>query len=149
MIEYKTGNIFHEKTDAIVNTVNCVGAMGRGLALQFKNAYPKNFSEYAAACRRSEVVPGKMFVHHAGGDMPPYFIINFPTKRHWREKSHLEDIEAGLADLVRAIRENDITSIAIPPLGCGLGGLSWPMVKALIENRLACLEDVRIVLLNQ
>lgn len=146
MIEYKSGNILREEADAIVNTVNCVGVMGRGIALQFKNAFPDNYKAYKVACTSKSVVPGTMFVYARGTFTAPRFIINFPTKRHWRGKSSLKDIETGLDDLVRVIQDKGITSIAIPPLGCGLGGLDWPTVRATIEKRLADLADVRIIL---
>src|SRR4029078_4298450 len=123
MIEYKTGDILSEDAEALVNTVNCVGVMGRGVALQFKNAWPDNFRSYAAACSRNEVQPGRMFVFDTGRSGNPRYIINFPTKRHWRGKSRLEDIEAGLDALVAEIRTRKIQSVAIPPLGAGLGGL--------------------------
>ena len=145
MIEFKQGNILQEETEALVNTVNCVGVMGRGIALQFKKAFPENFKAYAAACQRGEVVPGRMFVFETGQLTPPRYIINFPTKRHWRGKSRIEDIEAGLKDLVRVIREKNIRSIAIPPLGSGLGGLEWSMVRQRIENALQGLTNVRII----
>ena len=96
MFEYKTGDIFHEDVEALVNSVNCVGVMGRGIALQFKNVYPDNFEAYAAACKRKEVEPGKMFVFETGKLTNPRYIINFPTKRHWRGKSRMEDIDSGL-----------------------------------------------------
>ncbi|WP_165065532.1 macro domain-containing protein [Desulfovibrio sp. ZJ200] len=146
MIEYKSGDLLREEVDAIVNTVNCVGAMGRGIALQFKNAFPANYKAYEAACKKKAVVPGSMFVYATGTLTAPHFIINFPTKRHWRGKSSLKDIENGLDDLARVIQERGITSIAIPPLGCGLGGLDWPTVRAAIEQSLSGLSDVRIVL---
>jgi O-acetyl-ADP-ribose deacetylase (regulator of RNase III) len=97
MIEYKAGNILKEDAEALVNPVNCVGIMGRGLALQFKKEFPRNFTSYAAACKRNEVQPGRMFVFETGQLTNPRYIINFPTKRHWRGKSRMEDIEAGLA----------------------------------------------------
>ena len=122
MIEYKAGNILKEDAEALVNPVNCVGIMGRGLALQFKKEFPRNFTSYAAACKRNEVQPGRMFVFETGQLTSPRYIINFPTKRHWRGKSRMEDIEAGLAALAEEIRSGSIRSIAIPPLGCGLGG---------------------------
>ena len=99
MIEYTSGNILQCEADALVNTVNCVGVMGRGIALQFKHAYPENFKAYAAACQRKAVQPGRMFVFDTGQLTPPRFIVNFPTKRHWRGKSRIEDIESGLADV--------------------------------------------------
>ncbi|MEG1070531.1 MAG: macro domain-containing protein [Akkermansia sp.] len=145
MIHFTTGNLFDTSADALVNTVNCVGVMGRGIALQFKKSYPDNFKEYAKACKAGEVIPGKMFVHSTDRLTSPSFIINFPTKRHWKEASRLEDIETGLKDLVSVIQKNGITSIAIPPLGCGLGGLDWTIVKARIEEALKDLTNVDII----
>lgn len=145
MIEFTSGDILKCEADALVNTVNCVGVMGRGIALQFKNAFPENFKAYEAACKREAVQPGRMFVFETGQLTPPRFIINFPTKRHWRGKSRIEDIEAGLIDLVRVIREKDIRSIAIPPLGSGLGGLDWNEVRPRIERALAPLQDVQVI----
>ncbi|RME72876.1 MAG: Appr-1-p processing protein [Planctomycetota bacterium] len=145
MIEYTRGNILDSDAEALVNTVNCVGIMGRGIALQFKKAFPANFKAYAAACRRGEVRPGRLFVHETGRPGPPRYIINFPTKRHWRSKSRLEDIEAGLQALARVVRERAIRSIALPPLGCGLGGLSWREVRQRMESALEALQGVRIV----
>jgi O-acetyl-ADP-ribose deacetylase (regulator of RNase III) len=145
MIEYKTGDILAEQAEALVNTVNCVGVMGRGIALQFKRAFPANFEAYEAACRRNEVEPGRMFVFETEGLTPPRYIINFPTKRHWRGKSRIEDIEAGLAALVDEIRSRGIRSVAVPPLGSGLGGLQWADVRARIAAALDPLPDVRIV----
>ena len=145
MIEYKTGNILTEDAEAIINTVNCVGVMGRGIALQFKKAFPENFKAYAAACKREEVQPGRMFIYDMGGLTNPRYIVNFPTKRHWRGKSRMEDIESGLKALASEIRERNIHSIAIPPLGSGLGGLEWPEVRQRIEQALADMGDVRII----
>ncbi len=145
MIEYKQGDVLREEADALVNTVNCVGVMGRGIALQFKRAFPENFKEYAAACKRGEVQPGKMFVYKIRGMLKPHYIISFPTKRHWRGQSRMEDIEAGLAALVDVIWECGIRSIAIPPLGCGLGGLDWEEVRSRIETRLGVLENVHVI----
>ena len=145
MIEYRTGDILQTDAEALVNTVNCVGVMGRGIALQFKNAFPANFKAYAAACRRGEVQPGRMFVFETGTITSPRYIINFPTKRHWRGKSRLEDIEAGLAALKREIRDREIRSVAVPPLGSGLGGLHWPNVRERIEAALGGLNNVKII----
>jgi O-acetyl-ADP-ribose deacetylase (regulator of RNase III) len=145
MIEYKTGNILEADVEALVNSVNCVGFMGRGIALQFKKAWPENFKAYAAACRRQEVQPGTMFVFETGSLTNPRYIINFPTKRHWRGKSRIEDIEAGLEALAEEIRRRSIRSVALPPLGSGLGGLQWPEVRSRIERLLASLPDVRIL----
>lgn len=145
MIEYTSGDILLCEADALVNTVNCVGVMGRGIALQFKNAYPDNFKAYAAACKREAVQPGRMHVFETGQLASPRFIINFPTKRHWRGKSRIEDIEAGLVDLIKVIHEKRISSIAIPPLGAGLGGLDWREVRTRIERALANVADVRVL----
>ena len=136
MIEYKNGDILREDVEAIVNTVNCVGIMGRGLALQFKNKFPQNFKEYQLACTKKEVQLGKMFVHQTGQLINPKYIINFPTKGHWKQNSKIEDISNGLDDLITIIEKYSIKSIAIPPLGSGLGGLDWKMVKKLIEEKL-------------
>jgi len=145
MMQYKTGDIFKEDAEAIVNTVNCVGVMGRGIALQFKKTYPENYKVYATACKQKQVQPGKMFVFETGEMLNPKFIINFPTKRHWRGKSRVEDIESGLKDLHTVIKKNNIRSIAIPPLGSGLGGLNWLQVKNLIKESLTSLKDVNVV----
>jgi O-acetyl-ADP-ribose deacetylase (regulator of RNase III) len=145
MITYKTGNLLAENTEAIVNTVNCVGVMGRGIALQFKKQFPDNFKAYESACKREEVVPGKMFIFETGTLTNPKFLINFPTKRHWRGASRMEDIEAGLQDLVMVIKERGIKSVALPPLGCGLGGLNWSEVRVRIENNLKELIDVEVI----
>ena len=146
MIEYKTGDIFEEEAEALVNTVNCVGIMGRGIALQFKRVFPANFKAYAVKCKRNDIQPGRMFVFETGQTVPPRYIINFPTKRHWRGKSRVEDIESGLASLAKEIRSRDIRSIAIPALGSGLGGLDWPEVRALMQATLEKLDDVKVVI---
>jgi O-acetyl-ADP-ribose deacetylase (regulator of RNase III) len=145
MIEYKTGDILAEDAEALVNTVNCVGVMGRGIALQFKKAWPENFKAYAAACARNEVQPGRMFVFETHELTNPRYIINFPTKRHWRGKSRIEDIEAGLEALVEVVRTRNIQSIAVPPLGAGLGGLDWVQVRKRIEEGLRGIDDVRVI----
>lgn len=144
MIQYTKGNILEADAEALVNTVNCVGVMGRGIALHFKNAYPANFKAYAVACERGEVQPGRMFVHDTGL-LAPRWIINFPTKRHWRAKSRIEDIEAGMDALVDEIRARGVSSVAIPPLGSGLGGLAWRDVRPVIESALADVPDVRVI----
>lgn len=145
MIEYTTGNILSADVEALVNTVNCVGIMGRGIALQFKNTFPANFDAYAQACKRDEVQPGRMFVYETGFLHNPKYIVNFPTKRHWKGKSRMEDIEAGLHALVKEIRTRGIRSIAVPPLGSGLGGLDWCDVRALVDAALRDLDDVRVI----
>jgi O-acetyl-ADP-ribose deacetylase (regulator of RNase III) len=137
--------MLNEDAEALVNPVNCVGIMGRGLALQFKNAFPRNFASYAAACKRNEVQPGRMLVFEPGQLTNRRYIINFPTKRHWRGKSRMEDIDAGLAALAEEIRSRSIRSIAIPPLSCGLGGLDWSEVRRRIEAMLGRLSEVKMV----
>jgi O-acetyl-ADP-ribose deacetylase (regulator of RNase III) len=144
MISYTTGDILNADVEALVNTVNCVGIMGRGIALQFKNMFPENFEDYAAACARDDVQPGRMFVHDTHALTNPRFIINFPTKRHWRGKSRIEDIDSGLLALREEIVRRGIRSIAIPPLGSGLGGLDWSAVKPRIAKALAGLDQVDI-----
>lgn len=133
-----------DEVDAIVNTVNCVGVMGKGIALQFKNKWPENFRAYAAACIAKEVRPGRMFVFDSGGLVKPNYIINFPTKDHWRGKSRIEFIHDGLQDLVATVTRLGVRSIAIPPLGCGNGGLDWSDVRPLIESVFARLPDVEV-----
>lgn len=133
-----------DDVDAIVNTVNCVGVMGKGIALQFKNKWPANYSAYEAACKAKQVRPGTMFVFDSGGLVKPNYIINFPTKDHWRGKSRIEFIRDGLVDLVKQIKRLGIRSIAIPPLGCGNGGLEWEEVRPLIEQAFAVLPDVEV-----
>lgn len=145
MIRFERGDILSAKTEALVNTVNCVGVMGRGIALQFKNRYPANFKAYAAACKLGEVQPGRMFVFDRREVVWPRYIVNFPTKRHWRGKSRIEDIISGLESLVREMESRNIRSIAIPPLGSGLGGLDWRRVRPLIEQAMSRLEDVEVV----
>ena len=145
MIRFTTGDILAEDAEALVNTVNCVGVMGRGIALQFKKAFPENFRIYVEACKRGEVQPGRMFVFETGALTNPRYIINFPTKRHWRGNSRIEDIRAGLKDLATVIRERDIRSIAVPPLGSGLGGLEWSDVRPRIAKALQGFDDLDAV----
>lgn len=146
MLEMTQGNLLEAPAEALVNTVNTVGVMGKGIALQFRQAFPSNFKVYAAACKRQEVVPGKMLVVPTHRFDNPKFIINFPTKRHWKGKSKVEDIEAGLIDLVAVIRREKIKSIAVPPLGCGNGGLEWSLVRTKIERAFLEVPDVRVLL---
>ncbi|MBN2528845.1 MAG: macro domain-containing protein [Deltaproteobacteria bacterium] len=144
MITEVTGNLLKSKDDALVNTVNCVGFMGKGIALQFKKAFPANFIAYQKACKAGEVQPGKMFIWRSEDLLNTKYVINFPTKRHWKGKSRLEDVKAGLTALVAEVQTLGIRSIAIPPLGCGLGGLSWREVKPLIEQAFAALPEVDV-----
>jgi O-acetyl-ADP-ribose deacetylase (regulator of RNase III) len=143
-IERGHGNLITAEVDALVNTVNTEGIMGKGLALQFKKAFPDAFAEYERACKDGSVNVGRMHVVRRLAS--PRFIINFPTKKHWRYPSKLEYIEAGLEDLVTRVRELEIGSIAIPPLGCGNGGLDWNDVKPRIVGAFRSLPDVRVVL---
>jgi O-acetyl-ADP-ribose deacetylase (regulator of RNase III) len=145
MIEFQTGDLLRADTEALVNTVNCVGIMGRGVALQFKVAFPENFKAYQRACAREEVQPGRMFIFETGHLANPKYIVNFPTKRHWRGKSRIADIDAGLQALVAEIRKREIRSVALPPLGAGLGGLNWRDVRPRIEAALQELPQVRVV----
>jgi O-acetyl-ADP-ribose deacetylase (regulator of RNase III) len=145
MIRFKQGNLLDEPVEAVVNTVNTVGVMGKGIALMFREAFPDNFKAYAAACKRNEVVIGKMFVTENHALTGPRYIINFPTKKHWIHRSRMGYITAGLPDLVRVIKERDIHSIALPPLGCGNGGLEWGAVRPLIEEALGNLARVDVV----
>jgi O-acetyl-ADP-ribose deacetylase (regulator of RNase III) len=145
MLKFKTGNLFSEDVEALVNTVNCVGIMGRGVALQFKKRFPENYKQYYKACEIGKVKPGKMFVYSTDTLVYPKYIINFPTKRHWKGKSKIEDIELGLDDLARVILEKEISSIALPPLGAGLGGLDWKRVKAIIVEKLNKLDETEIL----
>jgi O-acetyl-ADP-ribose deacetylase (regulator of RNase III) len=133
-----------DDVDAIVNTVNCVGVMGKGIALQFKNKWPENNRAYEIACKKKEIRPGRMFVFDSGGLVKPNYIINFPTKDHWRGKSRIEYIRDGLVDLVEQVKRLGIRSIAIPPLGCGNGGLDWEEVRPLIKRAFADLPDVEV-----
>ncbi len=134
MIEEARGNLLEADVEAVVNTVNCVGYMGKGIALQFKQAFPENFKAYQRACKADQVQPGRMFVFETGMMVNPKYIINFPTKRHWRGKSRIDDIEAGLLALAKEVQRLAIRSIAIPPLGCGNGGLDWSEVRPRIEQ---------------
>lgn len=146
MIKLKHGDVLQADAEALVNTVNCVGVMGRGIALQFRKTFPENFKAYEAACKRDAMSVGKVLFYDLSRFENPRYVINFPTKRHWRGKSRLEDIEAGLKDLVDVVRERGIRSVAIPPLGCGLGGLRWSDVRARIERAFSNLPDVSVLL---
>jgi O-acetyl-ADP-ribose deacetylase (regulator of RNase III) len=146
MIEIVRGNLIEANTEALVNTVNCVGYMGKGIALQFKKAFPDNFKVYERACRAGEMGPGKMLIFNTGMLTNPKYIINFPTKRDWRTKSRIEDIQSGLSSLVKDIRNLGVSSVALPPLGCGLGGLKWKDIKPLIKRAFDSLPDVHVML---
>ena len=144
MIEVVAGNLLDAQVEALVNTVNTVGVMGKGIALQFRQAFPDNYEAYRRACQRKEVRPGEMFVFKRLTD--PRFIINFPTKRHWKQRSRMSDIESGLRALVDLVQREGIQSIAVPPLGSGSGGLDWGQVRPKIEQALGELAGVRVLL---
>jgi len=146
MIRYTRGNLLDEPVEALVNTVNTVGVMGKGIALMFKERFPKNMAAYSQACKAGQVTTGKMFVTETGELMGARWIINFPTKQHWRDKSKIEWIEEGLQELKQFIIEHQVKSIAIPPLGAGNGGLNWHEVKSKIEAALSDLDQVEIVI---
>ena len=144
MMLFVKGNLLDAKVDALVNTVNTVGVMGKGIALMFKEAFPANLRSYEEACEAKEVRIGRMFVTENRTFEGPRWIINFPTKKHWRQPSKLEWIVEGLKDLRRVIQDNGIRSIALPPLGSGNGGLDWSDVRPEIERVLGDLGDVEI-----
>ena len=147
MIYKAEGDLLGTDAEALVNTVNTVGVMGKGIALQFKQAFPDNYKAYEAACKRGEVEPGKMFVFHRSAGNPRV-IINFPTKKHWRGKSKIGDIESGLRALIDVVKIERIRSIAVPPLGCGNGGLDWNDVRPLIEKAFSGVPAVTVQLFH-
>lgn len=139
MITNASGNLLEADVDALVNTVNTVGVMGKGIAQQFRRAYPTMFKAYEAACKRGEVELGRMHVWPTSSLSGPRYVINFPTKGHWKASSRLADIESGLDDLAKIAKELELRSIAVPPLGCGNGGLEWSAVEPLIHKVLGAL----------
>ncbi len=141
MIKYKIGNIFESNTEAIVNTVNTVGIMGKGIALGFKKRYPENFKIYAEACKIDGLDIGILLVTETQDLTGKKIIINFPTKKHWRNPSEYEYIEKGAKELVKVIKEREIKSIAIPPLGAGNGGLNWAKVRSILETHILPLRN--------
>lgn len=145
MIRYTQGNLLDAPAEGLVNTVNEVGVMGKGIALMFRDSFPENTRAYEAACRRGEVKVGRMFVVENHDLSGPRWIINFPTKKHWRFPSKLEWVREGLQDLVRVLAVKRIRSVALPPLGCGNGGLDWGQVRREIEAALGPLPDVEVI----
>lgn len=145
MLEYASGDLLNANVEALVNTVNTVGVMGAGIALQFKIAYPEMFRFYEQACRRKEVNVGSMLVFPTGKELPKY-IINFPTKKHWKNPSEIEWIESGLANLVPTIQLLEIKSLAIPALGCSNGLLEWDDVRPLMKKAFEKIPNVRILM---
>ena len=146
MIKCITGNIFESKAEALINTVNTKGVMGKGIALQFKQSFPDMYKEYEHECREGNISIGKMHVWKNDTMFGTQYIINFPTKKDWKHPSKIEYIEEGLKDLVRVSKEYKISSIAIPPLGCGNGGLEWDTVKEKIYAALEGINDLNIEL---
>jgi len=145
VIEFRRDNLLEADAEALVNTVNTVGVMGKGIALQFKKKFPENFKAYARACKNGEVKIGKMFTVPLDKLTNPRYVINFPTKQNWREKSRLEYIREGLEDLVREIERLELRSVAVPPLGCGNGGLDWEgEVRPLVEAAFARMPEVQV-----
>ncbi len=146
MIQYKQGNLLEADAEALVNTVNCVGIMGKGIALQFKLAFPANFRAYLKACRKENMKMGQVLTVPTEQSSNPLYIINFPTKNHWKNRSSIEGIQTGLVSLIVEVQQLGITSIAIPPLGCGNGGLDWSEVRAVIEAAFEELPNVCVML---
>jgi len=136
MVTFTTGDMFSVPADIRVNTVNCVGVMGAGVALAFRNRYPAMFREYAAACLRGEVRPGSLHVW-TDGDIE---VVNMPTKRHFRYPSTYEDVESGLAALRKHLSGRGRARVTLPAPGCGCGGLDWSRVSELIREHLADLD---------
>ena len=145
MVKFTNGNVLDADVEALVNTVNTIGVMGKGIALMFKERYPDNYAAYAAACRKSEVRIGQVFATRTKELFGPRWILNFPTKTHWKANSRLEWIDKGLGDLVWTIRDKRIRSIAVPPLGCGNGGLQWSDVKPMITAALSTIDGLHVV----
>lgn len=144
VITRRTGSLLDDDAQALVNTVNTIGVMGKGLALAFKRRHPQVFTDYRAACASGTVQPGRMHVVDLGTLAPNRYVINFPTKRHWRDPSRLRDIRSGIYHLVATIDALGITSIAIPPLGCGNGGLDWAVVEPMITSALAPVQGLEV-----
>ena len=146
-IKYRRANIFHIEAEALVNPVNCQGVMGRGLAAQFKRQYPAMFRDYARACGQGQLTTGQVHTFPVPGTGYPRYIINLPTKDHWRDPSRLAYIETGLQALQLELTRLTIRTVAIPPLGCGLGGLDWKHVQPLIHGAMEPLNDLTAIIL--
>jgi O-acetyl-ADP-ribose deacetylase (regulator of RNase III) len=145
MIEFVHGNLFGAEVEAFTNAVNCVGVMGKGIALEFKRRYPDAFAAYKQTCDTGQLRLGQVFVFDRGKSVSPRYIVHFPTKNHWRDSSQIEDIETGLKSLVSELYKLQIDSIAIPALGCGLGGLEWTSVRQEIETAFAACKTVKVL----
>ena len=146
MVHYKHGNLLDAQTEALVNTVNEVGVMGKGVALMFRESFPESAKAYQAAAKAGAVRVGRIFVTEGASLIAPKYVLHFPTKKHWRHPSRIEWIRDGLDDLVRVIRERRIQSVALPPLGCGSGGLDWEVVRREIEAALDAVPDIDVLL---
>lgn len=146
MIEVMQGDLLQAKVVALVNTVNTAGVMGKGVALQFKHAYPENYKAYVQACKREEIQVGQVFIVDLALLSTPRYIINFPTKKHWRNPAKLEYIKEGLVDLRQKVQELNIESLALPALGAGNGGLDWVEVRPLIIEAFVALPEIRVLL---
>jgi O-acetyl-ADP-ribose deacetylase (regulator of RNase III) len=146
MFELVKGNLFEAPVEALVNPVNCVGVMGKGLAHEFSKRYIVASKRYIRACEAGEVRIGKVYVTDLHREQPPWLLIHFPTKKHWRDDSRIEWIEQGLASLVQEVRARGIQSIAVPALGCGYGGLAWSLVRPFIEKAATDLEGTRVLI---
>ena len=142
MIEFSEGSLFDSGAAALVNPVNVVGVMGKGLALEFSKRFPKASADYRAACADGRMKLGQVFAAEEGG----VTILHFPTKQHWRNPSKLEYIMEGLHSLVETLRSRGIASVAVPPLGCGCGGLDWARVRPLIVSALDRLPEVQVLI---
>lgn len=147
MYEMRKGDLLaNTEVEAIVNTVNIVGVMGKGIALQFKKKYPQMFHKYKMDCEQGLLAPGKMHIFDLGEGQKPRYIINFPTKRHWRDKSLLEDIKSGLIALVIELQKLNIKSIAIPALGCKNGGLEWGQVRPFLQGTFKIYDEIKAII---
>lgn len=145
MFHFRTGNILDDRSEAVINTVNCVGVMGKGLALEVKKRYYNQYMQYHQACKDGLVDIGKLYITETSLNIPRY-LIHFPTKTHWRYFSKYEYIRLGLVDLIRQIKILNIHSIAIPPLGCGNGGLEWYLVLGMIVEAFNGMEHVKVTI---
>lgn len=146
MIEYQEGNLTENGAKALVNTVNCVGVMGKGIALSFKKAFPSYFEEYKSMCGENLIHAGHVYVHPTNKLIGPKYLISFATKHHWQNPSKMRWVVNGLKELVILVREFEIKSIAIPALGCGNGGLNWNEVRPLIEFAFSDMPDVHVII---
>lgn len=148
MIEWVTGDLLTANVEALVNTVNTVGVMGKGIALRFRSAYPANYGAYRSLCQAGFLFPGGVFAFDLGADMAPRYVLNVATKGHSRDPSRLEWVDLGLGTLVSLVRDMGIRSIAVPPLGCGNGGLAWGAVKPRLARAFQPLPEVRVLLVE-